>query len=198
MFLFISDDPSETTSSVIFSFSDVPTSTFPSGTSIPAVPTGGPGSGGQIYVCYPVDPSAPSAIPSDPIPTLAPSDSTSAPADPTSAPSDPTSAPPSPTSGQGGPTYICYPAGPSAPPAPIPSATNMPVPSDPVPTSDAPSVSAPDPTAGVPPPVHTDKHGPGGPDYVCYPVDPASIPTPLPSTASDPVPTSTPSISESQ
>jgi len=189
---------------VIFSFSDTPTSAFPSGTGVPSsVPTGAPGSGGQIYVCYPADPSALpvpypstpssatlSAIPSDPVPTSAPADSTSVPPSPTSAPSDP-------TSGQGGPVYICRPADPSAPPAPIPGTSTMPVPSDPVPTSDAPSVSAPDSTAGVPPSMPTDKHGAGGPDYVCYPVDPASVPTPLPSTmtTSDPAPTS---ISASQ
>ena len=182
-FLFIRDDPSETTSSRIFSFSNPP-SAFPSGTGVP-------GSGGQTYICYPVDPSASSAIPSGSTPTSAPTDSASAP--PGSAPSYPTSAPPSPTSGQGGPTYICHPAGPSATPAPIPS--------DPVCTSDAPSLSAPDSSTGVPPPMHTEKHGPGGPDYVCYPMDPTSAPAPLPSPTltsitSDRVPTSSASASQ--
>ena len=157
------------------------------------MPTGAPGSGGSIYICHPIDPSAVpapnpdnatlSAIPSGPVPTSAPtSDSNPG----TGAPPTPTGGAPSPTGSQGagGPIYICYPADSNAAPGPDASAA---------PATMTPSASGPSGT-DTPNPVPSSSQPSGGPSYLCHPADPAAAPTPLAGTPvpSGPVPTSEP------
>ena len=198
------DQPEDVPSSVLFSFSDAPPSTLPSGTGVPqAVPTGAQGPDGSIYICHPIHPSAfplsypgspnnatLSAIPSGLAPTSAPPVGDWNPG--TGAPPMPTgSAPPS-TDGQGsgGPIYICYPADSAGAPA------NHPFRSVPIPN--APNPSAPASDTNIPNPVPTGSPPSDGPSYVCYPADSASplAPSdgtpPLTPVRFGPVPTGTP------
>ena len=169
------DQPNDANSPVLFTFSDAPSSAFPSGTDVPhPKPTGAHGSGGQIYICHPIDPSA------VPPPTSA---LTSSPA-PTSTILAPMGDVPAPGDGQGSsPTYICYPADPANVPAPNPSG--------PAPTSNAPNPSVPTSSTDNPNPAPTESKPPGGPSYICHPADPAGTPKDKPAPSS-PAPTITP------
>jgi len=155
------------------------------------MPTGAPGSGGLIYICHPIDPSAVpapnpdnatlSAIPSGPVPTSAPtSDSNLG----TGALPTPTSGAPQPTGsqGSGGLIYVCYPADSGAVPAPNASA--------PAPASITPSAPG---STDSPNSVPAGSQPSGGPSYFCYPADSADAPMPSAGTPGDATPTPVPS-----
>src|SRR5437016_2453813 len=170
-------------SNISYSFSDIPTSAFPSGTGAPQpAPTDAQGSGASIFVCHPLDPSSVPGTSDNATMTPIPSGAVPSDVPPVSASGSVTGAPPVSTGG-GGPIYICHPADSSAIPAPSgtpDNATATPIPSAPVP-----SVSGLGSGTGAPQPVPTGGQGSGGTSYICYPVNSAagSMPAGIPNNA---------------